>query len=463
MKGIVLAGGSGTRLYPITKGVSKQLLPIYDKPMIYYPISVLMLARIREILIISTPYDLPGFKRLLGDGSDYGVHFEYAEQPSPDGLAQAFLIGEKFIGNDSVCLVLGDNIFHGTGFSKLLREAVKNAEDSNQATVFGYWVDDPERYGVAEFDGNGNCLSIEEKPANPKSNYAVVGLYFYPNKVVDVAKQIRPSARGELEITTVNQVFLQERKLKVQTLGRGFAWLDTGTHDSLAEASIFVEVIEKRQGLKVACLEGIAYRKGWISKEKMEKLAQPMLKNQYGKYLLKVIDEVAHTRGYFFESFSQKEFDEKVRPIRFVQDNESKSSYGVMRGLHYQKMPYTQSKLVRCVKGSVLDVAVDIREGSPTFGQHVAVELTEENHRQFFIPKGFAHGFAVLSEEAVFQYKCDEFYAPESEGGIQLIDETLGIDWKIPVGNAILSEKDLHRTCLKDSVLDFKYGEDLYK
>ena len=262
MKGIVLAGGSGTRLYPITKGVSKQLLPIYDKPMIYYPISVLMLARIREILIISTPYDLPGFKRLLGDGSDYGVHFEYAEQPSPDGLAQAFLIGEKFIGNDSVCLVLGDNIFHGTGFSKLLREAVKNAE---------------------------------EKPANPKSNYAVVGLYFYPNKVVDVAKQIRPSARGELEITTVNQVFLQERKLKVQTLGRGFAWLDTGTHDSLAEASIFVEVIEKRQGLKVACLEGIAYRKGWISKEKMEKLAQPMLKNQYGKYLLKVIDEVAHT------------------------------------------------------------------------------------------------------------------------------------------------------------------------
>ena len=248
-----------------------------------------------RILIISTPYDLPGFKRLLGDGSDYGVHFEYAEQPSPDGLAQAFLIGEKFIGNDSVCLVLGDNIFHGTGFSKLLREAVKNAEDSNQATVFGYWVDDPERYGVAEFDGNGNCLSIEEKPANPKSNYAVVGLYFYPNKVVDVAKQIRPSARGELEITTVNQVFLQERKLKVQTLGRGFAWLDTGTHDSLAEASIFVEVIEKRQGLKVACLEGIAYRKGWISKEKMEKLAQPMLKNQYGKYLLKVIDEVAHT------------------------------------------------------------------------------------------------------------------------------------------------------------------------
>ena len=295
MKGIVLAGGSGTRLYPITKGVSKQLLPIYDKPMIYYPISVLMLAGIREILIISTPYDLPGFKRLLGDGSDYGVRFEYAEQPSPDGLAQAFLIGEQFIGNDSVGLVLGDNIIHGTGFSELLKEAVRNAEEAQQATVFGYWVDDPERYGVAAFDADGNCLSIEEKPEHPKSNYAVVGLYFYPNKVVDIAKRIKPSARGELEITTVNQEFLKERKLKVKTLGRGFAWLDTGTHDSLAEASIFVEVIEKRQGLKVACLEGIAYRKGWIDKATMAELALPMQKNQYGRYLLKVIDEVEHT------------------------------------------------------------------------------------------------------------------------------------------------------------------------
>ena len=295
MKGIVLAGGSGTRLHPVTLSVSKQLLPVYDKPMVYYPISVLMLAGIREILIISTPHDLPGFKRLLGDGSDYGVQFEYAEQPSPDGLAQAFLIGEKFIGDDSVCLVLGDNIFHGTGFSKLLKEAVRNAEETDQATVFGYWVNDPERYGVAQFDADGNCLSIEEKPALPKSNYAVVGLYFYPNKVVDVAKHIKPSARGELEITAVNQEFLQEKRLKVQTLGRGFAWLDTGTHDSLAEASIFVEVIEKRQGLKIACLEGIAYRKGWINRERMEKLAQPMLKNQYGKYLLKVIDEMEHT------------------------------------------------------------------------------------------------------------------------------------------------------------------------
>lgn len=296
MKGIVLAGGSGTRLYPITKGISKQLIPIYDKPMVYYPISVLMLAGIREILIISTPTDLPGFKRLLGDGSDFGVSFEYAEQPSPDGLAQAFIIGEKFIGNDSVCLVLGDNIFHGTGFSAMLKEAVSNAEEKNKATVFGYWVDDPERYGVAEFDAKGNCLSIEEKPAQPKSNYAVVGLYFYPNKVVDVAKSIKPSARGELEITTVNQEFLSAGNLKVQTLGRGFAWLDTGTHDSLAEASIFVEVIEKRQGLKIACLEGIAYRKGWISTSKMEALAQPMLKNQYGQYLLKVIKELEQTK-----------------------------------------------------------------------------------------------------------------------------------------------------------------------
>lgn len=292
MKGIVLAGGSGTRLYPITKGISKQLMPIYDKPMIYYPISVLMLAGIREILIISTPFDLPGFKRLLGDGSDYGVHFTYAEQPSPDGLAQAFTIGADFIGNDSVCLVLGDNIFQGSGFTKMLKEAVFAAEQEGNATIFGYWVNDPERYGVAEFDNAGNCLSIEEKPQNPKSNYAVVGLYFYPNEVVEVARNIQPSARGEYEITTVNQKFLESAKLKVQTLGRGFAWLDTGTHDSLSEASTYIEVLEKRQGLKVACLEGIAYRKGWIDETKMRELAQPMLKNQYGQYLLKVIDEV---------------------------------------------------------------------------------------------------------------------------------------------------------------------------
>lgn len=291
MKGIVLAGGSGTRLYPITKGISKQLMPIYDKPMVYYPISVLMLAGIRNILIISTPYDLSGFKRLLGDGSDYGVHFTYAEQPSPDGLAQAFTIGKDFIGDDSVCLVLGDNIFHGAGFTGKLKEAVRAAEEDRKATVFGYWVKDPERYGVAEFDKDGNCLSIEEKPEHPKSNYAVVGLYFYPNKVVDVASKIEPSARGEYEITTVNQWFLRDNELKVQTLGRGFAWLDTGTHDSLSEASTYIEVLEKRQGLKVACLEAIAYRQGWIDDEKMRELAKPMIKNQYGQYLLNVIEE----------------------------------------------------------------------------------------------------------------------------------------------------------------------------
>lgn len=291
MKGIVLAGGSGTRLYPITKGVSKQLLPIYDKPMIYYPISVLLQAGIRDILIISTPHDLPGFKRLLGDGSDYGVRFEYAEQPSPDGLAQAFIIGEEFVGDDSVCLVLGDNIFHGTGFGAMLDEAVRAAQEDGKATVFGYWVSEPERYGVAEFDAEGNCISIEEKPSVPKSNYAVVGLYFYPNRVVEIAKGIKPSARGELEITSVNQSFLSDGDLKVQTLERGFAWLDTGTHDSLSEASTFIEVIEKRQGLKIACLEDIAYRQGWITEERLREIAQPMIKNQYGQYLLRVIEE----------------------------------------------------------------------------------------------------------------------------------------------------------------------------
>jgi glucose-1-phosphate thymidylyltransferase len=298
MKGIVLAGGSGTRLYPITKGVSKQLLPIFDKPMIYYPISVLMVAGIRDILVISTPHDLPSFRRLLGDGSDYGIRLSYAEQPSPDGLAQAFIIGREFIGDDTACLVLGDNIFHGSGFTPLLHEAVRTADEEGKATVFGYWVNDPERYGVAEFDAEGNCLSIEEKPEKPKSNYAVVGLYFYPNKVVDVAAKIKPSARGELEITTVNQRFLEDGELKVQTLGRGFAWLDTGTHDSLSEASTFIEVIEKRQGLKVACLEAIAFRQGWITEERMLELAKPMIKNQYGQYLIKVVEDARNNVVY---------------------------------------------------------------------------------------------------------------------------------------------------------------------
>ena len=301
MKGIVLAGGSGTRLYPITKGISKQLIPIFDKPMIYYPISVLMNAGIRDILVISTPHDLPGFKRLLGDGHEIGVRFSYAEQPSPDGLAQAFIIGEEFIGDDSVCLVLGDNIFHGVGFENVLRQSVLDVDEYDKATVFGYWVNDPERYGVAEFDDAGNCLSIEEKPKNPKSNYAVVGLYFYPNKVVQVAKSIKPSARGELEITSVNQRFLEDGELKVVTLEKGFAWLDTGTHDSLSEASTYIEVIEKRQGLKVACLEGIAYRMGWIDENKMRQLAQPMIKNQYGQYLIKVIDDIKRTGKRFVE------------------------------------------------------------------------------------------------------------------------------------------------------------------
>ena len=458
-----MAGGSGTRLYPITKGVSKQLLPIFDKPMIYYPVSALMMAGIRDILVISTPQDLPAFRRLLGDGSDFGVHFSYAEQPSPDGLAQAFIIGKEFIGDDCACLVLGDNIFHGNGFRELLSGAVKDAEEQGKATVFGYWVSDPERYGVAEFDAQGNCLSIEEKPAKPKSHYAVVGLYFYPNRVVDVAAHIKPSARGELEITTVNQEFLKAGQLKVKTLGRGFAWLDTGTHDSLAEASTYIEVIEKRQGLKVACGRSDGQESVWtVSVETCRGCLMNVIETAIPGVVILEPRVFGDARGYFFESFSQREFDEKVRPVTFVQDNESKSTYGVLRGLHFQKGKDAQSKLVRVVSGAVLDVAVDIRKGSPTFGQHVAVELTGENHRQMFIPKGFAHGFAVLSPEAVFQYKCDAFYAPQSEGALAWDDPALGIDWRLPAGSIILSEKDRHHARLCDTDYLFDYNTNYY-
>lgn len=486
MKGIVLAGGSGTRLYPITKGVSKQLLPIYDKPMVYYPISVLMLAGIRDILIISTPADLPAFRRLLGDGSDYGVRFEYAEQPSPDGLAQAFLIGEKFIGSDSACLVLGDNIFHGSGFSTMLREAVRTAEEENKATVFGYWVDDPERYGVAEFDGNGNCLSIEEKPANPKSNYAVVGLYFYPNKVVDVAKKIKPSARGELEITTVNQVFLQDSQLKVQTLGRGFAWLDTGTHDSLAQASIFVEVIEKRQGLKIACLEGIAYRMGWISEEKMRALAQPMIKNQYGQYLLKVIDELKREqnneshchrdqgRGYYRAAglrrrprlFLRKLLPTTVRPGRPAR---------TLRAGQRIQIPPGRAARAPFPKGGRSPIQTGTGRSGSGSGRrrrytariaHVRQTRRRRADRQESPPAlrttRIRTRFSVLSDEAVFQYKCDNFYAPQSEGAIAWNDPDLGIDWQLPAEEVILSPKDRAHPRLKDAEELFDYGIDYY-
>jgi glucose-1-phosphate thymidylyltransferase len=474
MKGIILAGGSGTRLYPLTKAISKQIMPIYDKPMIYYPLSTLMLAGIREVLIISTPRDLPVFEELLGDGSQLGMNIEYAVQEAPNGLAEAFIIGADFVGNDAVALVLGDNIFYGQSFSKVLRQTAERTENEKGATIFGYYVRDPREYGVVEFDENGLAKSIEEKPQNPKSNYAVPGLYFYDNDVIQIAKTIKPSARGELEITAVNNAYLDRGDLHVETLGRGFAWLDTGNHDMLLAAADFVSTFQKRQGLYISCIEEIAYKRGFIDKDQLLKLAEPLMKTDYGKYLtevanglwkgitmgkitvtndcngiegLKVIEPqvFGDNRGYFMETYNYNDFKEAGIDCEFVQDNQSASKKGVLRGLHFQ-INYPQDKLVRVIKGRVFDVAVDLREGSKTYGKWFGVELSEDNKKQFFIPKNFAHGFLVLSDYAEFCYKVTDFYHPNDEGGLMWNDPDIGVEWPMPEGmtadDLILSEKD---------------------
>ena len=469
MKGILLAGGAGTRLYPTTQSISKQLIPIFNKPMVYYSLSVILMAGIKDILIISTERDLPLYKALFKDGSQLGLNITYKAQENPKGgIAEAFIVGEEFIGSDKVCLMLGDNVFYGGDFDKMVKEASKIEMG---AEIFAYYVKDPKRYGVIEFDDNFNVISIEEKPEHPKSMYAQTGLYFYDNSVVEIAKHMQRSERGELEITDLNKEYLKRGQLKVRTLDRGVAWLDTGTADSLLETSNFVETIQHRQGIEIGCIEEIAYQNGFITLAQLEKLTNDLSKTEYGEYLINFVErekkkniiikpspkfiktEIPDViifepavfndeRGYFMETYNEKLFADNGINNKFLQDNESKSTKGVLRGLHYQMEPYAQAKLVRVTRGKVLDVAVDIRKGSPTFGKYVSVELSAENKRQLFIPKGFAHGFIVLSDEAEFVYKCDNLYNKESESGLIYNDPFVNIDWKMPIDNLIISEKD---------------------
>lgn len=484
MKGILLAGGAGTRLYPTTQSISKQLIPIFNKPMAYYSLSALLMAGIKDILVISTEKDIPLYEALFKDGSQLGINISYKVQENPrGGLSEAFIVGEEFIGPDKVCLMLGDNIFYGGNFEQLVKEASKLEIG---AEIFAYHVKDARRYGVIEFDSNFNVLSIEEKPENPKSTYAQTGLYFYDNSVVEIAKRLPRSKRGELEITDLNVEYLKKGQLKVRTLDKGVAWLDTGTSESLLEASNFVETVQHRQGIEIGCIEEIAYQNGFITLTQLEKLTQDLSKTEYGEYLLDfiarekaksvmvkpvakftrteipdvVIFEPAvfkDSRGYFMETYNEKLFNDNGITTKFVQDNQSKSTKGVLRGLHFQMEPYAQAKLVRVTKGKVLDVAVDIRKGSPTFGKYVSVELSEENKKQLFIPRGFAHGFIVLSDEAEFSYKCDNLYNKESESGLMYNDPTVNVDWKMPTDNLIISDKDKAWPTLENIRNNFVY------